>query len=238
MVEPPGHQVELLQEVPVCLVLGSPNLGTVLHTWSDKCWMEWKKNHFPWLASYTSASTAWDLFGLLLQDKCKCKKQGLQSEVEILWLAFVHVQLSCPSLPRKSASLGRGAFWTGSSTEGSWSLLKVCFNLPNDSFKPVQTLAWVSTQMQNRSGFSVLLLISWSRALRTNLWRNMTSFIILALAAHRALEFANVILKQMICLTLSAHLSDSSCFYSPSQFLPSICSCFCHLQSPLFQLLI
>lgn len=46
--------VEMLQKIPVCLVLGNPERGTVLQIQSDKHGMEWKKNHFPWPVSYTS----------------------------------------------------------------------------------------------------------------------------------------------------------------------------------------
>ena len=167
MLKPPGHQVELLQKVPVCLVLGSAKLGAVLQMWSDNCWMEWKKNQFPWPASYTFASTAQYLFALLLQDSVRNKSQ---SELEILWIAFVRMQPSCPSLPSKSASLGLGAFWTGGSTEGSWSLLKISvLYLIKWWFQSNVELA-LSFYLDAKSfRFLVLLLISWTRAFRMNL---------------------------------------------------------------------
>lgn len=153
------------------------------------------------------------------------------------------MQQSCPPLPRKSGRLGLVA------SLNRRQCRRILITSKNICALPFQMI--VSTQCEiyleflpwckNLSGFLVLLLVSWTWALGMNLQRNMTSFIVLPLLHTELLS-----LQMPSCSKWSIKKSSLACwslgqllFLLPiTVVLPSICSCFCQLQSPLMQLLI
>lgn len=69
--------LDLLQHVPIFLVLNRPKLDTVLQTWSRKCQME-RKDYFSGPACYTFSNAAQDVVG------CLCCKGTLLIHVQLV----------------------------------------------------------------------------------------------------------------------------------------------------------
>lgn len=109
--------VEMLQKIPVGLVLGA-----VLQTQSDKHRMEWKKSHLPWLVSYTSQTQP----SSCLVSFCSVRKES-QSELEMLWRALVHMQPShLPLLSKSASQLRSWSFWN---RRQHWGILVTVKNI-------------------------------------------------------------------------------------------------------------